>query len=127
MVMDWKEISGDDREKRRRYERSREYFERKRPVIIRAGGMGGPCERCRKAPWELIHHLTYERLYCELPDDLQALCKPCADYVEGRSEFDPLRKRDRRRQKELPFDRCVPHSIGDLLRTIKPGQDRSNR
>src|SRR4051812_46653240 len=34
------------------------------------------CERCRKYLVDEVHHLTYERLFNELLEDLQGLCKP---------------------------------------------------
>jgi 5-methylcytosine-specific restriction endonuclease McrA len=37
---------------------------------------GGRCERCG-APAREVHHLTYERVGAERPEDLQALCAPC--------------------------------------------------
>ena len=39
---------------------------------------GGCCERCRKKTRCLeVHHLTYERFWCERDEDLQALCRKC--------------------------------------------------
>lgn len=32
-----------------------------------------------------VHHLTYERLGNELPEDLQVLCRECHDAAHGRS------------------------------------------
>jgi hypothetical protein len=37
---------------------------------------GGHCQRCG-APAREVHHLTYERVGAERPEDLQALCAPC--------------------------------------------------
>jgi hypothetical protein len=45
----------------------------------------GTCERCglREDESRLlvldVHHQTYERLGCELPDDVLVLCRPCHD------------------------------------------------
>lgn len=45
----------------------------------------GTCERCgiREDESRLlvldVHHATYERLGCELPDDVFVLCRPCHD------------------------------------------------
>lgn len=38
---------------------------------------GGLCEMCRSCPAGHIHHLTYARLYRELPFDTAAVCEQC--------------------------------------------------
>jgi AAA domain/HNH endonuclease len=39
---------------------------------------GGRCQRCGDGtPAAEVHHLTYERIGAELPDDLEAVCAPC--------------------------------------------------
>lgn len=38
---------------------------------------GGLCEMCRECPAEHIHHMTYERLFRELPFDTAAVCERC--------------------------------------------------
>lgn len=39
------------------------------------------CEGCPTRSRVLdVHHLTYARLGCELPDDLMVLCRPCHDF-----------------------------------------------
>jgi hypothetical protein len=47
---------------------------------------GGKCQRCGPggAPAAEVHHLTYERLYAELPEDLEAVCAPCHRQAHGR-------------------------------------------
>ncbi len=43
---------------------------------------GHQCEKCRKRGGELnVHHLTYERLGEEMPEDLQVLCRECHRWV----------------------------------------------
>lgn len=37
----------------------------------------GFCEMCRSCQAEHIHHLTYERMYHELPFDTAAVCERC--------------------------------------------------
>jgi hypothetical protein len=32
-----------------------------------------------------IHHLTYKRIFNELPSDLQALCFPCHEWIHAGS------------------------------------------
>lgn len=51
----------------------------------------GYCSVCRRppmgsrAPKRDVHHLTYERLGNELPEDLQVLCRQCHDAAHGRT------------------------------------------
>jgi hypothetical protein len=47
------------------------------------------CERCREAPQEAVHHLTYERIGHELLEDLQAVCNSCHEFVSGKRDTDP--------------------------------------
>jgi hypothetical protein len=37
----------------------------------------GTCEWCKKRRATQVHHLTYMRVFNELPTDLVALCDPC--------------------------------------------------
>lgn len=71
---------------RHQYYCSREWALLKRIVQERSRGM---CERCRRGTHDETHHLTYERFGHENPEDLQALCTPCHEFVSGRSNFDP--------------------------------------
>lgn len=69
---------------RARYEAhldSPEWREARRPVLARSGGR---CEHCHEGPVEHVHHVTYERLGAELPEDLLGLCRPCHHAVHHR-------------------------------------------
>lgn len=70
-----------------RYLASREWAVLKRKVRERSGGV---CERCRLAPHEETHHVTYERLGHEWLQDLQGVCHACHQFVSGKSDHDPL-------------------------------------
>jgi hypothetical protein len=60
------------------------------------------CERCNMPRWlaEIVydqdlaaHHLTYARKGCELPEDLEALCRRCHEIETfGRSEFRDMKR-----------------------------------
>jgi hypothetical protein len=76
-----------DTHQRHFYMASRDWARLKEQLRIRSHGK---CERCRRAPYEETHHLTYERLGHEFLDDLQALCAPCHEYLSGKSDVDPL-------------------------------------
>lgn len=83
--MRWQDIS-DDREKYNAYLCSREWSVLREKVRERCRGK---CERCRVMPMDAVHHLTYERKYHELLEDLQAICSPCHEFTHGKSQSDP--------------------------------------
>lgn len=76
----------DGREKYQAYLCGREWSVLKEAVRKRSGGV---CERCLANEMDHVHHLTYERKYRERMDDLQAICKPCHDFIHAKSERDP--------------------------------------
>lgn len=86
---DWKEYKKDSKEKYSRYLCSREWNVLKEQVRERSGGI---CERCKIHPMSATHHLTYERKYKELVEDLQAICQGCHDFTHGKSNFDPANR-----------------------------------
>ena len=49
------------------------------------------CERCGKFRVDEVHHLTYERIFNEMLEDLQDLCEPCLKFLHGASGIYPLR------------------------------------
>jgi 5-methylcytosine-specific restriction endonuclease McrA len=61
----------------------------KRLVAKKEEQCNGTCERCGLRPMEQVHHLTYDRLYHEQLEDLEALCGPCHCEVHGIS-FTPV-------------------------------------
>lgn len=81
----WQDIE-NEREKYAAYLCSREWAEKREAVRARAKGR---CERCLRAPMEACHHLTYERKYKELLEDLQGTCRPCHEFTHGKSDRDP--------------------------------------
>ena len=42
------------------------------------------CQRCGKMHGLDVHHVTYERLGNELPDDLEVLCRGCHAAEHGK-------------------------------------------
>lgn len=56
------------------YLKSPAWAARRASVLRRAGGT---CEVCRKAPATQAHHLTYDHVGNERPDELVAICRPC--------------------------------------------------
>jgi len=69
----------------RRYLDSLAWKWRRRQTVRLAGGH---CERCDRPLWGswIAHHLTYDRVGYEAPNDLQALCHPCHELIHGRGE-----------------------------------------
>ena len=45
--------------------------------------VGWLCEHCRVRKSEIVHHLIYDRLGREQPEDLMALCRECHDRMHG--------------------------------------------
>ena len=107
------------------YLTSREWKIKRAAVKKRAKNV---CERCKAAPLYAVHHLTYERLYSEPLEDLQGLCDPCHQFLEGKSEHDPLKKIEPIQLIELwpdewiPFQRFV--NIGCVLCDISKSIDK---
>ena len=67
-----------------RYLNSKAWATKRAEVLDRADGM---CEECgdELEPGEAeVHHLTYERRYAELAEDLVALCPGCHRRAHGR-------------------------------------------
>ena len=80
MPQDWTELP-DGPEKYSRYLCSREWSEKRTAGRRRARGF---CERCKRHKMAAVHHLTYARIYDEQPDDLQAVCFKCHEFIHGR-------------------------------------------
>lgn len=55
--------------------------ERRRAALDAAGYR---CQKCREPRRLNVHHLTYERLGQERPEDLQVLCRGCHETTHGR-------------------------------------------
>src|SRR3954469_18543490 len=56
------------------YLRSAEWKMRREGILLRSQGR---CEKCARRMPIQVHHLTYERVGNELPEDLAALCFDC--------------------------------------------------
>ncbi len=54
---------------------------RRGEIMNRARGI---CEKCEAATATEVHHLTYLRIFNELPTDLVALCRPCHAAIHHR-------------------------------------------
>lgn len=63
------------------YLKTPEWARLRRLVMARSDGVCGRCRR--KADVWNVHHLTYERLGCELMTDLVLLCRRCHQAVHG--------------------------------------------
>jgi hypothetical protein len=83
---DWRERGISHREKRSRYFCSREWGVLKESVRERCGNT---CERCKARPMYAVHHLTYERMFCEDLADLLGVCDACHEYLHGKRGTDP--------------------------------------
>ena len=88
MSKDWKLFGADCPEKYQAYLCSREWNERVRAVRRRCRNV---CERCGKNRVDHVHHLTYAHKYDEPLEDLQGICRPCHNFIHGRSDYDPAK------------------------------------
>jgi hypothetical protein len=63
------------------YLASPSWQERREWILKRANYI---CEKCKKRPATQVHHLTYDRIFNELPTDLVTLCKQCHAEIHWR-------------------------------------------
>lgn len=64
---------------------------------------GNKCERCNKKSNRLqVHHLTYERIYNELAEDLILLCGICHQKAHGLIKDKPIKKKPIKKPKNKP-------------------------
>jgi len=71
----FKMLTRDDEEwYKSTYLQSEHWFLRRNMAVTKAGGK---CEDCGYKKAKEVHHLSYERLYCEADGDLVALCSDC--------------------------------------------------
>lgn len=66
-----------------KYIRSPEWRVKAKACLDAAGSL---CQQCKERRATQAHHLTYERLFDELPTDLLAVCKPCHEIIHGRAQ-----------------------------------------
>lgn len=80
------------------YLRSSIWRQKRRLARLRAHGK---CQRCgeRLVKKEVhTHHLTYDRIGRERPEDLQVVCKGCHEFIHGIRELDPATLEERIRE-----------------------------
>jgi len=75
-----------DRAEYQKYLASREWALLKEKVRQRSENI---CERCKAGPHDVTHHLTYERIGREEPEDLIGVCEDCHKFLSGKSDHDP--------------------------------------
>jgi hypothetical protein len=63
----------------------------------------GKCEKCGKRPPTEVHHLTYIRVFQELPSDLLAVCRQCHAEINWRQPAND-------NQIQLVFDFPTPEA-----------------
>ena len=56
------------------YLKTHKWWRRRNKAMKLAGWW---CQLCNKAKAVEVHHLTYERIFHELPSDLRAVCQDC--------------------------------------------------
>lgn len=70
-----------------RYLASREWAVLKEAVRERCQNT---CEICFRGPHQDTHHLTYTRIGAEDLDDLIGVCRPCHEWLSGKTGVPPL-------------------------------------
>jgi len=93
----------------KRYRNKEEYYKSEEWHIKRTFALhraNHRCQRCGRSKSLDVHHLTYDRLYNEHPEDLEVLCKKCHDLA------------DKERAEETRFNNAL-----DTYATKKYGED----
>ena len=98
------------------YLHSKEWRAKRRQVIKRCNDT---CERCGKFRVAEVHHLTYERVYEELLEDLQGLCKPCHAFEHDESKADGVEVFEAQQKWEKETLKKVTKARNELARLKK--------
>lgn len=108
------------------YLNSPEWKERRREALVRADNC---CEGCGVIEHLEVHHLTYDRLGFERPQDLMVLCNACHAREHGRAPtkspvaglsslgraIDAWERYDRQREQETVLARVVSHGQREAI------------
>ncbi len=92
------------------YCRSKEWRKR-RLEALEAGGY--ICARCEDTDNLQVHHLNYDRLGAELPEDLEVLCIDCHREAHGNSIGGRIGP-----QPDEPEDTLAPLRLAELQRQL---------
>ena len=69
-----------------------EFWRERREHILKRANF--TCEKCGQRPATEVHHLTYIRVFQELPSDLLAVCRHCHAEISlataGKRQSDPI-------------------------------------
>ena len=82
------------------YRSSPSWGEKRKYILKRANGK---CEKCGQRPPTEVHHLTYIRVFQELPSDLLAVCRQCHAEIHWRQPAND-------NQIQLVFDFPTPEA-----------------
>ena len=88
---------------------------------------GQKCERCgskRSLRFLHLHHLTYDRLYDELPEDLELICAGCHSVEHGiiPPKPKPFRFKKRRKNIKPKIDQALKMKIKEAEQHVKSGR-----
>jgi len=111
--MHWKNIT-DRKKKYKAYIISAEWAKIRADIIILRGGK---CELCGKNGKQ-VHHITYERLFDEEPDDLILLCNRCHMGEHGKLPAKKKRNLQHKKKKRKAKTKKVFNERG-LLVTVR--------
>lgn len=92
----------EKREMYSEYLYSPEWEARRRHIIAQRGPF---CEYCEMGDTTLqLHHLTYDRLYEELDEDLKLLCVDCHEVADERRKYEKALRTWVLKVRDIPFD-----------------------
>jgi hypothetical protein len=105
-------MNAPDAEWRKKYEKhlkSARWKNTRRDLFRLRGEL---CEACGyPSPNLQVHHLSYDRLGCELPSDLKIVCKKCHEQEDAAREISVKNKREERRYSSA-FDTWFQKKTG---------------
>jgi DNA-binding transcriptional regulator YhcF (GntR family) len=104
-------------EKYTAYLKSEEWRDLKIDLINKRGSKCEICGKSKVANKLHIHHLTYERIYHELPSDLQILCSVC-----HMKEHGLIKEKVKREKAKKPKKQKQKSNIWQVVAKAKSGR-----
>lgn len=93
-------------------------------AIARAGNR---CQHCGATSRLEVHHLTYERLFCEQPEDLLVLCRSCHQKIHALDGEPAMLDLNSKRSGERFFTAINADSMEILALDVPFDQEEAQR
>lgn len=100
------------KEEYRKYLLSKEWLDKRNELLKIRGNL---CEICGKGGIIHVHHLTYDRIFKELPEDLQVLCENChrkihkKEKIKNKKRLGKCIKLSRKQKQKKHLFKCIKH------------------